>query len=124
MNYRIWTKHMDDVFKILSRFALAGLLSAVLATSANAGDREKVKRIYDRLAGVPPTAAVMLELEAAMLGSNPACAGYALTGIDAGAECAAYIAMENTNFYNVTLKNFAAPWTNRDRSVFVHTYAH
>ena len=23
------------------------------------------------------------------------------------------------NFYNVTLKNFAAPWTNRDRSVFV-----
>ena len=23
------------------------------------------------------------------------------------------------NFYNVTLKNFAAPWTNRDQSVFV-----
>ena len=22
------------------------------------------------------------------------------------------------NFYNVTLKNFATPWTNRDRSVF------
>jgi hypothetical protein len=27
--------------------------------------------------------------------------------------------MDNANFYNVTLKNFAAPWTNRDRSVFV-----
>ena len=119
MNNRIGTKHMDDVFKILSRFALAGLLAAVLATSASAGDREKVKRIYDRIAGVPPTAAVMAELEAAMLGTNPACAGYVLTGNDAGAECAAYIAMENTNFYNVTLKNFAAPWTNRDRSVFV-----
>jgi hypothetical protein len=119
MNNRIWTKHMDDVFKILSRFALAGLLTAVLVTTANAGDREKVKRIYDRLAGVPPTAAVMSELEAAMLGTNPACAGYVLTGNDAGAECAAYIAMENTSFYNVTLKNFAAPWTNRDRSVFV-----
>jgi ribosome modulation factor len=32
---------------------------------------------------------------------------------------AAYTAMDNPNFYNVTLKNFAAPWTNRDRSVFV-----
>ena len=32
---------------------------------------------------------------------------------------AAYIAMDNPSFYNVTLKNFAAPWTNRDQSVFV-----
>jgi len=119
MNNRIRLQHMDDVFKILSRFALVGLLTAALATPANAGDSEQVKRIYDRLAGVPPSAAVMLELEAAMLGSNPDCANYVLTGDDPAAECAAYIAMENTNFYNVTLKNFAAPWTNRDRSVFV-----
>ena len=119
MNNRMWKKHMDDVFGILSRFAFAGLLTVVLATPAGAGDREKVKRIYDRIAGVPPTAATMTDLEAAMLGTNPACAGYALTGNDSGAECAAYIAMEDTNFYNVTLKNFAAPWTNRDRSVFV-----
>ncbi len=27
--------------------------------------------------------------------------------------------MANKNFYNVTLKNFVAPWTSRDRSVFV-----
>ena len=27
--------------------------------------------------------------------------------------------MDNPNFYAVTLKNFAAPWTNRDQSVFV-----
>ena len=27
--------------------------------------------------------------------------------------------MDDENFYNVTLKNFVAPWTNRDRSVFV-----
>ena len=119
MNNRMWKKHMDDVFGILSRIAFAGLLAAVLATPVNAGDREKVKRIYDRIAGVPPNATVMSDLENAMLGTNPACAGYALTGNDPGAECAAYIAMEDTNFYNVTLKNFAAPWTNRDRSVFV-----
>jgi hypothetical protein len=32
---------------------------------------------------------------------------------------AAMTAMDNPNFYTVTLKNFAAPWTNRDQSVFV-----
>jgi hypothetical protein len=75
MNNRMWKKHMDDVFGILSRFAFAGLLTVVLATPASAGDREKVKRIYDRIAGVPPPAATMTDLEAAMLGTNPACAG-------------------------------------------------
>jgi hypothetical protein len=34
-------------------------------------------------------------------------------------EAAALTAMENDNFYTVSLKNFAAPWTNRDQSVFV-----
>jgi hypothetical protein len=119
MKNRIGTKLMDDVLGILSRVVFAGLLAAVFATPAHAGDREKAKRIHDRIAGVPPTAAIMTELESAMLGTNPACAGYALTGNDTGAECAAFIAMENTSFYNVTLKNFAAPWTNRDGSVFV-----
>jgi hypothetical protein len=120
MNNRMWKKHMDDVFGILSRFALAGLLGAILVLPANAGDREQARRIYDRIAGVPPTADEMLALESAMAGTNTDCGGYPLNGIvDIAAECAAYLAMENKNFYNVTLKNFAAPWTNRDRSVFV-----
>ena len=112
-------KHMDDVFGILSRFAFAGLLCTVFAIPANAGDREQARRIHDRLAGVPPSVTVMAELESAMAGTNPECANYQLTGIDPEAECAAYIAMNDVNFYNVTLKNFAAPWTNRDRSIFV-----
>jgi hypothetical protein len=86
---------------------------------ANAGDREKAKRIHDRIAGTPPTDSVLQDMEAALAGTNPACAGYTLSGVDPGAECAAFIAMDDKNFYNVTLKNFAAPWTNRDRSVFV-----
>jgi len=110
---------MDDVFEILSRFAIAGLLAAVLAMPANAGDSEKAKRIHDRIAGVPPSDAVLLEMESALQGTNPICASFTLSGVDPGAECAAYIAMNDKNFYNVTLKNFAAPWTNRDRSVFV-----
>jgi len=119
MNNRMWKKHMEDVFGILSRIAVAGLLAAVIATSANAGDSEKARRIHDRLAGVPPTADDMLELESAMAGTNAECSSFDLTGVDPAAECAAYLAMRNVNFYNVTLKNFAAPWTNRDRSVFV-----
>ena len=35
------------------------------------------------------------------------------------ATAAALTAMSNPNFYNVTLKNWATPWTNRDQSVFV-----
>ena len=118
MDNRMRKKHMD-VFNLLSRFTVAGLLLTVLALPAHAGDREKARRIHDRLAGVPPTAAAMSDLESAMAGTNPNCANYQLTGVDAAAECAAYVAMENTSFYNVTLKNFAAPWTNRDGSVFV-----
>lgn len=99
---------MDDVLGILSRFALAGLLCTVLVLPVKAGYREQAKRIHDRLAGVPPTEAVLQQMEDAI---NPALPG--------DANIAADIAMNNVNFYNVTLKNFAAPWTNRDRSVFV-----
>ncbi len=117
MTNRMWEKHMEDVFGILSRFATATLLAAVLVLPANAGDREQAKRIHDRLAGVPPTEAILAEMESAIQGTNATCASYG-SGIT-GARCAAYIAMDNVSFYNVTLKNFAAPWTNRDRSVFV-----
>ncbi len=120
MNNRMLKKHMDGVFGILSRFAIAGMLSAILVLPANAGDREQARRIYDRIAGVPPTANEMLALESAMAGTNTDCSTYTFSGqVDSAAECAAFLAMENKNFYNVTLKNFAAPWTNRDQSVFV-----
>ena len=92
----------------LPRLALAALLAAVLMSPAHAGYREQAKRLHDRLAGVPPTEAVLQQMEDAI---NPALPGNATT--------AAYIAMDNVNFYNVTLKNFAAPWTNRDQSIFV-----
>ncbi|MGI9248587.1 MAG: hypothetical protein ACR2QI_06200 [Woeseiaceae bacterium] len=92
----------------LLRVALTALLGAVLIAPAHAGYREQAKRLHDRLAGVPPTDAVLQQMEDAI---NPGLAGNANT--------AAYIAMDNVNFYNVTLKNYAAPWTNRDQSIFV-----
>ena len=54
---------------------------------------------------MPPTEAVLQAME------NDIASGNALA--------AAQTAMQNPNFYNVTLKNYAAPWTNRARSVFV-----
>ena len=93
-----------------------GLAAAVISLSLTlpvaAGPREQAKRIHDRLTGVPPTAAVLDLME---------------DEIDSGAGpvAAARIAMDRLRnpqnaryFYNVTLKNFAAPWTNEAQSVF------
>ncbi len=66
---------------------------------------EQARRIHERLTGVPPSAGDFILMRNAINGGD--------------ASGAAYIAMNNVNFYNVTLKNFAAPWTNRDQSVFV-----
>lgn len=108
MNKRMWTEYRDGRFDTLIRVALATLLSAVVVLPANAGYREQAKQLHDRLAGVPPSETVLQQMQDAI---DPALPGNATT--------AAGIAMDDVNFYNVTLKNFAAPWTNRDRSLFV-----
>ncbi len=97
------------------RVALAALLAIMLAAPVSAQTREQAKRIHDRLAGVPPTETVLQSMTNATPASHQVCTDNNVTG----AECAAYIAMENPSFYNVTLKNFAAPWTNREFNVFV-----
>ena len=112
MKNRMWTRNKHAVERALTggltRWLLLGLLGASMASVAVAGPREQAKRIHDRLAGVPPTEAVLQQMESMVDPGQP------LGPIDA-----AYVAMDDPNFYNVTLKNFAAPWTNRDRSVFV-----
>jgi hypothetical protein len=95
--------------------ALAALLSLVLALPAYAQTREQARRIHDRLAGVPPTETVLQAMTNATQASHATCTARNVSG----AECAAYIAMEDPSFYNVTLKNFSAPWTNREFNVFV-----
>jgi len=82
--------------------ALALILCGV--SIALAGPREQAARIHDRLAGVPADEAT-LNAMAATLPGNPT--------------AAANIAMNNPSFYAVTLKNFSAPWTNRDQNAFV-----
>jgi len=85
---------------------MGALLLALQAwIAAAAGPREQARRLYDRLAGVPPSASVLDQMTSDITANN--------------AQAAAQLAMTDRNFYNVTLRNFVAPWTNRDRSVFV-----
>lgn len=85
-------------------FFLAGLLLMLAAMPLWAGSREQAKRLHDRLAGVPPSAAVLDSMATDIAAGRP--------------EDAAFTAMENSAFYNVTLKNFVTPWTNEEQTVF------
>jgi len=109
MKNRTWTriKHADGHIpagRLIQLLAFA-LLGVAITCTAYAGPREQAKRIHDRLAGVPPSEAVLSDMESDILAGQPL--------------QAAITAMEDPSFYNVTLKNFAAPWTNREQSVFV-----
>lgn len=103
-----------SIARVRGRCASIGALTATLfivsslPLSGNAGALEQARRIHDRLAGVPPTDQVLLDMTDDINGVG------GRTEIDA-----AYRAMDNPGFYNATLKNWAAPWTNRDQSVFV-----
>jgi hypothetical protein len=97
MNNNTWTKLL-----------LVAALSLGLIANANAGSREQAQRIHERIAGVPASATVLQNMQDMIDGVQPG-----------GAAGAANLAMDNVSFYNVTLKNFAAPWTNREQSVFV-----
>jgi hypothetical protein len=89
--------------------AVAVTLSVCAATTAIAGpvQRAQAKRIHDRVAGVPPTAAVLDQMEALIV-ANPS----------SGAVEAARIAMQAPSFYTTVLKNWVTPWTNRDQTAF------
>lgn len=88
---------------------LAVLTGLVLFTSqcllADAEQRRQAKRIYDRLTGTPPSISKLDELESLLVA-------------DPSGKTAAEKALEDPAFYNVTLKNFAAPWTNEEQTVF------
>jgi len=83
--------------------AVAGAL-ALLGASAFAAnpDADQATRIYNRIAGVPPPNSTVLSN---MTATDPV--------------SAALIATNDPAFYNNTIRNLAAPWTNRAQSVFV-----
>jgi hypothetical protein len=78
--------------------ALALLGGNTLAANPNAN---QATRMYNRIAGVPPSATTLANMMAT------------------DAVSAALLATYDPAFYNNTIRNLAAPWTNRDQSVFV-----
>jgi hypothetical protein len=115
MKNRMWIRNKQaDGLSMAGRatrliaLGLVGIGLISTSVQAQEGPREHAKRIHDRLAGVPPTDSILNLMEAEVDPGQPG------TPLDA-----AYRAMQNPNFYNVTLKNFAAPWTNREQNVFV-----
>lgn len=87
---------------------MAAAISLCLLTTqvAQADARTQAKRIFDRLTGSTPSELVLDQMEASIINDDAT-----------GAE-AADIAMADPAFYNITLKNFAAPWTNEEQTVF------
>lgn len=80
------------------------LIAAVFCTDAFAGSREQALQIHNRVAGVPPSEAVLLQMTTFIENNQT--------------DKAVRLAMDNEGFYSVVLKNMATPWTNRDRTVF------
>jgi hypothetical protein len=82
--------------------ALAGALLLGTTAFAAGPNADQATRLYNRIVGTPPTAVVLAQMMAA---ADPV--------------TAALIATQDSAFYNNTIRNLAAPWTNRDQSVFV-----
>jgi hypothetical protein len=87
----------------LKATAFAGAL-ALMSTTAPAQqvNVDQATRIYNRIAGIPPNATELAQMLSA---SSPV--------------EAALIATHDPKFYDDTIRNMAAPWTNRAQSVFV-----
>lgn len=91
--------------RLISHVITLGCLALLFVSDQLlAGAREQAKRIHDRIAGVPPSAQTLNDMEALLL-----------TGNSVDAMDAALMAAEHSDFYSVTLKNFAGGWTNRDQ---------
>jgi hypothetical protein len=105
MNNGMASSEMNDGHHARRCARASTLVGALLlgATAFAAGpNADQATRMYNRIAGTPPTAAVLAQMMAA---ADPV--------------TAALIATQDPAFYNNTIRNLAAPWTNRDQSVFV-----
>jgi hypothetical protein len=104
MKYGIAKPEMNRMHGVrrMRASALLGAL-ALLGTQAFAAgpNADQATRIYNRIAGVPPSATTLSSMMAA---ADPV--------------TAALIATQDPAFYNNTIRNMAMPWTNRDQTVF------
>ncbi len=84
---------------------LATALALQPLAPAFAGANEQAAQLFERLTGTTPNAATLTQMATDISGGN--------------AIGAANLAMQNPNFYNVTVRNFAQPMSNKPQSLFV-----
>jgi hypothetical protein len=89
----------------------ASLAMLALGQQAFAGplERAQAHRMYNRLTGTLPSPTLLDELETQVV--NNGLVNTALYIMDRNSP-------RSKDFYSVTLKNFATPWTNRDQTIF------
>ena len=87
---------------VLGSLAAGALCLLHGGASAASISNDQALRIYNRVAGIPAPAGKLTQMTAA---SDPV--------------AAALIATNDPSFYNNTVRNLAAPWTNRAQTVFV-----
>ena len=80
-----------------------GILTLTASVKGYAGPREQARRIYQSLAGVPPTATVLDQIEAMVTGNKPA--------------DVASLAMDDENFLRVTVAQMSKAWTNKQHLI-------
>src|SRR5580700_6415777 len=103
------------MFDRLTNFAMRRALTIVMTSvftlqplvPALAGPNEQATRLFERLTGTPPSTSVLTQMAGDISGGN--------------ALGAANLAINDPghNFYNVTIRNFAQPMSNKPQSLFV-----
>ncbi|MDE2051685.1 MAG: hypothetical protein KGJ72_11775 [Gammaproteobacteria bacterium] len=114
MKHRVKNRRRESLAPraVCGAVALA-LLAVQAAPPAYAGYAEQARRIYTRLAGVPPSSQVLSQMTQLITSGQ---------GSQQSLIAAAAVATDPQNapdFYDVTLKEFVNPWTNRNQSAFV-----
>src|SRR5258706_4074031 len=103
-----WRTSVGETMKAHPLHRMLVLLLVLCASIAHASARDRAKRMYDRLVGVPPSEAQLQDMTA-RIGASPT---------HATLSDAAMVAIASRDFYNVSLVNFVTPWTNVDQTVF------
>ncbi len=104
MRQFIGRAQMPRVVKVVLKATACASALALLSTGAQAQavNANQATRMYNRIAGVPPSSQQLSQMLAA---TSPV--------------QAALVATNDPKFLDDTIRNMAAPWTNRDQSVFV-----
>ena len=120
------SKHAKNKNRKACVFSLVAMMSlSALSQVSVAGSREQAKRMHDRLAGVPPTEAVLNHMASQISGGDAF--GAAMNILSPSGVCDPNVDPNSLpceyqksarNFYSVTLKKMVTPWTNEAQTVF------